>query len=374
MGATRALCLLGCAHLRLVHALSPSTHQRSPRDLSGDGGCILKVTKPSLPNALAPRSGHLATVHFRAHLDDGTLLRDTWRDGEPIELLVGAQPSEMTPGWDLALPNLAVGQRVELLCEPAYAYGDAGAPPLIPPQTSMRFEIELLRTRSLETSHNPEEVDYVERYRQLVENKEHSMKRKRVQNPSGAVKAVTTASASSLTNVLTVPRFAAADTPAPPRSSARVDGPKPRNPRDLWTPDRTRIRGSHASGYTWDETDTYLEVTFELPLGTTKERVGCEIRPRHISVELEGVPLARGELSGRVDVDGCAWTFEADETSTRLTIHLTKAEVSEKLWGYPLYNPRLQDATKSPPGFDDLSDDEPGLSEFGSPGVSFGDI
>jgi len=60
--------------------------------------------------------------------------------------------------WDLALPRMRVGEMVRLDCSPTYAYGDAGAPPLIPPGSSMTFELELLSVRDLMNSHNPEEV------------------------------------------------------------------------------------------------------------------------------------------------------------------------------------------------------------------------
>jgi hypothetical protein len=53
---------------------------------------------------------------------------------------------------------MRVGEMVRLDCSSAYAYGEAGAPPLIPPKASMSFELELVYVRNLMTSHNPEEV------------------------------------------------------------------------------------------------------------------------------------------------------------------------------------------------------------------------
>jgi hypothetical protein len=54
---------------------------------------------------------------------------------------------------------MRVGEMVRLDCSSAYAYGDAGAPPLIPSGASMSFELELVSVRDLMTSHNPEEVN-----------------------------------------------------------------------------------------------------------------------------------------------------------------------------------------------------------------------
>lgn len=61
-------------------------------------------------------------------------------------------------GWDLVLPQMAVGEVVYLKCSPAYAYGERGAPPKIPPNAHMHFELELLSVRYLQSSHNDEEA------------------------------------------------------------------------------------------------------------------------------------------------------------------------------------------------------------------------
>lgn len=61
-------------------------------------------------------------------------------------------------GWDLVLPQMAVGEVVRLVCSPAYAFGERGAPPLIPPNSHVHFVVELLSIRYLRSSHDNEEV------------------------------------------------------------------------------------------------------------------------------------------------------------------------------------------------------------------------
>jgi FKBP-type peptidyl-prolyl cis-trans isomerase len=41
---------------------------------------------------------------------------------------------------------MKVGQKIEVLCPPALAYGDEGVGSVIPPNTSLIFDIELLAT------------------------------------------------------------------------------------------------------------------------------------------------------------------------------------------------------------------------------------
>ena len=85
------------------------------------------------------------------------MLHDS-RGGEPLEFSVGVQPSEVALGWDLALPGMRVGEVARLRCAPEFAYGERGAPPLIPPHATLTFDVELLRLRNLMNSHVPGEV------------------------------------------------------------------------------------------------------------------------------------------------------------------------------------------------------------------------
>ena len=50
-------------------------------------------------------------------------------------------------GWDEAqgVAQLTVGQRARLICSPDYAYGARGFPPVIPPSSTLVFDVEMLR-------------------------------------------------------------------------------------------------------------------------------------------------------------------------------------------------------------------------------------
>jgi len=39
---------------------------------------------------------------------------------------------------------VCLGEKCTLTCSPDYAYGDRGAPPTIPPNATLVFEVELL--------------------------------------------------------------------------------------------------------------------------------------------------------------------------------------------------------------------------------------
>lgn len=50
----------------------------------------------------------------------------------------------LAQGWDEGVMKMSVGQRANLTCSPDYAYGARGHPPVIPPNSTLVFDVELL--------------------------------------------------------------------------------------------------------------------------------------------------------------------------------------------------------------------------------------
>jgi hypothetical protein len=133
------------------------------RDLSGDGGCLMEQLRAAPDGAAQPSSTSYVTVHFEAALSDGTMLHDSRAGDIPLEVRLGQQQTDVVPGWELALPQMRVGERVRLTCAPHYAFGEEGSPPLIPAGATVVFDLELLAVRELLSSNNTEEVDFLTR-------------------------------------------------------------------------------------------------------------------------------------------------------------------------------------------------------------------
>jgi peptidylprolyl isomerase len=72
---------------------------------------------------------------------DGTEFDASWERGEPFEFTLGA--GEVIPGWDQGIPGMKVGGRRELVIPPDLAYGPAGQPPTIPPDSTLVFIVDL---------------------------------------------------------------------------------------------------------------------------------------------------------------------------------------------------------------------------------------
>ena len=55
------------------------------------------------------------------------------------------QPLSHAPqGFDEGVATMRAGERARFTCSPDYAFGTAGSPPLIPPNVTVVFDIELL--------------------------------------------------------------------------------------------------------------------------------------------------------------------------------------------------------------------------------------
>ena len=93
------------------------------------------------------KAGQTAVVNYTGWLMDGTKF-DSSRDPgrEPFEVVdVGQAP--VIPGWNEGLQGMKVGGRRLLVIPPGLAYSVAGMPPVIPPDATLVFNIELLQIK-----------------------------------------------------------------------------------------------------------------------------------------------------------------------------------------------------------------------------------
>lgn len=90
------------------------------------------------------QAGQNAVVHYTGWLIDGTKFDSSRDRGEPYVVeQVGQAP--VIPGWNQGLQGMKVGGHRLLVIPPALGYSVGGMPPVIPPNATLVFQIELVR-------------------------------------------------------------------------------------------------------------------------------------------------------------------------------------------------------------------------------------
>jgi hypothetical protein len=89
-----------------------------------------------------PRAGQTVTVHYTGTFADGTKFESSRDRNEPMSRPVGV--GLLIKGWDEGIMSMKVGGRRKLIVPPSLGYGASGSPPIIPPNATLHFDVELL--------------------------------------------------------------------------------------------------------------------------------------------------------------------------------------------------------------------------------------
>ena len=84
------------------------------------------------------------TVHYTGTLEDGEEF-DSSVGGDPFDFKIGA--GDVIAGWEEGVVGMKVGGTRRLTIPPDLGYGESGYPPVIPPDATLIFEIELLEVQ-----------------------------------------------------------------------------------------------------------------------------------------------------------------------------------------------------------------------------------
>jgi peptidylprolyl isomerase len=93
----------------------------------------------------SPVAGQTMVVHYTGWLTNGTKFDSSVDRGMPFQFPLGQH--RVIAGWDEGVASMKVGGKRKLIVPPGLAYKDKGFPGVIPPNSTLIFEVELLGVR-----------------------------------------------------------------------------------------------------------------------------------------------------------------------------------------------------------------------------------
>jgi len=162
------ICILVLATALAAQAPSPQTPAATPQKTS-TSPAQTSATKPAAPKTssapqwittgsglkyqdsvvgkgLVPKPGDAILVNYTGKFTNGKVFDSSLLPGrKPFELHLGR--GEVIKGWDEGLSTMHVGGKRKLIIPPQLAYGAGGMPGVIPPNSTLTFEVELLKIK-----------------------------------------------------------------------------------------------------------------------------------------------------------------------------------------------------------------------------------
>tara|TARA_B100000700_G_scaffold205687_1_gene226097 strand:- start:152 stop:877 length:726 start_codon:yes stop_codon:yes gene_type:complete len=93
-------------------------------------------------NGLDIEEHYKVTVNYRGFLENGIEFDSSFKRNQPFIFQIGLR--QVIPGWEIGLRNIRVGGKRKIKIPPNLAYGAKGVGKLIPPNSTLIFEIEVI--------------------------------------------------------------------------------------------------------------------------------------------------------------------------------------------------------------------------------------
>ena len=123
-----------------AHAFLAEAAQRKDA-IRTESGLIYTELTPGSGNSPGPTD--TVSVHYTGTLRDGSVFDSSVKRGSPFEF----QLDGVIACWSEGVSMMKVGGKSLIVCPPEIAYGERGAPPVIPGNAALSFEVELIEIK-----------------------------------------------------------------------------------------------------------------------------------------------------------------------------------------------------------------------------------
>lgn len=143
---TLAVSLLLAADPESAPTTAPSVPDEVSRVTTPTGLVIIERTSTAGANVARP--GDHVWVHYTGRLEDGTVFdtslkpRGAGDSVTPFDFVIGK--SRVIDGWHEGIAGMKVGDKRTLIIPASLGYGERGSPPVIPPNATLIFDVQLV--------------------------------------------------------------------------------------------------------------------------------------------------------------------------------------------------------------------------------------
>jgi len=118
--------------------------ETTPADTAAPAETVtkLEIKDTKVGKGAAAKAGDTVSVHYTGWLMDGTKFDSSLDRNEPFSFQLGG--GQVIEGWDKGVAGMKVGGTRVLIIPSSMGYGEQGAPPAIPANATLKFEVTLL--------------------------------------------------------------------------------------------------------------------------------------------------------------------------------------------------------------------------------------
>lgn len=141
------------AQQQVANVDNQATQEQNQQSLSEPSSTVTAVTTSTMDKlqivdvvvgtGAEAKNGDTVSVNYTGTLLDGTVFDSSLKPGRtPFEFQLGV--GQVIKGWDEGVLGMKIGGKRKLTIPPDLAYGAQGAGGVIPPNATLKFDVELL--------------------------------------------------------------------------------------------------------------------------------------------------------------------------------------------------------------------------------------